>query len=71
MDKAGGFELHRTDGPYSRELIPIEQKFLISIAKLKSFVEQARVYIRPIQADIVDIFGLLVPSDTGEVTNVQ
>ena len=63
--KAGGFELHRTDGPYSRALIPIEQKFFTSVAKLKSYVVQARVYIRPVQADIMDIFGL--PCETGEV----
>ena len=54
LENAGGFELMRTDGPRSRTLVQIDSKFLISVAKLKEFVDQARVYIRPLQADIID-----------------
>lgn len=53
LDKAGGFELMRTEGPYSRKLVEIDSKFLVSVAKLKEFIEQARVYVRPLQADII------------------
>ena len=55
LDKAGGFELMRTEGPYSRKLVEIDSKFLVSVAKLKEFIEQARVYVRPLQADIIDL----------------
>lgn len=52
LEKGGGFELTRTDGPYSRNLAPIDPKFLTSVAKLKEFIDQARIYIRPLQADL-------------------
>ena len=52
LEKCGGFELTRTDGPYSRNLAPIDPKFLTSVAKLKEFIDQARIYIRPLQADV-------------------
>ena len=55
LEKAGGFELTRTEGPYSRALVPIDSKFLISVTKLKEFFEQARIYICPLQADIVNL----------------
>ena len=55
LKKAGGFELTRTEGPHSRALVPIDFKFLISVAKLKEFIDQARIYIRPLQADILDL----------------
>ena len=55
LEKADGFKLTRTEGPYPRALVPIDSKFLISVAKLKEFVEQARIYIRPLQADIVNL----------------
>ena len=48
LEKAGGFELHQTGGPYSRKLETIDLKHLTSVARLKAFVEQARVYIRPV-----------------------
>ena len=35
LDKAGGFELMRTEGPYSRKLVKIDSKFFVSDAKLK------------------------------------
>ena len=55
LEKAGGVELTRTEGPYSRTLVPIDSKFLVSVSKLKEFVDQARVYVRPLQADIIDL----------------
>ena len=67
LEKAGGFELSRTNGPYSKQLVPIDCTFLTSVSKLKQFVEQARVYIRPLQADIIDIFGQ--PCDAANVVS--
>ena len=64
LEKGGGFELSRTSGPYSRKLMPIDPSFLTSVSKLKEFVDQARVYIRPLQADIADIFGLPCDDDS-------
>ena len=55
LKKGGGFELMRTNGPYSRQLVAIESKFLMTVARLKNFVDQARVYIRPLQADLIDL----------------
>ena len=55
LKKAGGFELTRTEDPHSKALVPIDSKFLISVAKLKEFIDQARIYIRPLQADILDL----------------
>lgn len=52
LEKGGGFELMRTAGPYSRQLTPIDAKFTMSVAVLKQFIDQARIYIRPIQADL-------------------
>lgn len=52
LSNGGGFELLRTDGPYSRCLVPIDATHLTGVSKLKQFVDQARVYIRPIQADL-------------------
>lgn len=42
----------RTAGPYSKHLMPIDAKFTSSVASLKQFIDQARIYIRPIQADL-------------------
>ena len=55
LGKGGGFELTRTNGPYSRQLVPIDSKFLSSISRLKAFVDQARIHVRPLQADLVDV----------------
>ena len=55
LEKAGGFELTRTKGPYSKALVQIDSKFLISVSKLKEFIEQARIYIHPLQADILNL----------------
>ena len=44
------------DRTVSTKLVQIDQTYITSIAKLKGFVDQARVY--PLQADIVDVFGL-------------
>ena len=52
LEKAGGFELVHTDGPYSRRLSPINSQFLTSVSALKQFIDQARIFIRPIQADL-------------------
>ena len=52
LEKGGGFELMRTAGPYSRQLMPIDAKFTKSVAVLKQFIDQARIYIWPIQADL-------------------
>ena len=52
LEKAGGFELLRTDGPYSKRLATIDSKFLISVSALKEFVDQARVFVRPIQLNL-------------------
>ena len=52
LEKAGGFELLRTDGPYSKRLATIGSKFLISVSALKEFVDQARVFVRPIQLNL-------------------
>ncbi len=52
LKNGGGFELMRTNGPYSRQLIAIESKFLLSVSRLKMFVDQARVYVRPLQTDL-------------------
>jgi len=52
LEKGGGFELMRTAGPYSKHLTPIDAKFTSSVASLKQFIDQARIYIRPIQADL-------------------
>ena len=50
--KAGGFELLRTNGPYSRSLVEIATQHLSGVSKLKQFVDQARIYIRPVQSDL-------------------
>ena len=42
----------RTAGPYSRQLMPIDAKFITSVAVLKPIIDQARIYIRLIQADL-------------------
>ena len=52
LKDAGGIELLRTSGPYSKSLTVIESKFAHSVAKLKEYVEQAKVYVRPLQANI-------------------
>ena len=52
LEKGGGFELMRTAGPYSRQLVPIDAKFTTLVAVLKQFIDQARIYIRLIQADL-------------------
>ena len=52
LEKGGGFELMRTAGPYSRQLMSIDAKFTASVAVLKQFIDQARIYIWPIQADL-------------------
>ena len=52
LSMAGGFELLRTDGPYSRTLVEIGTSHLAGVSKLKQFVDQARVYIRPLQTDL-------------------
>ena len=52
LEKGGGFELMRTAGPYSRQLMPINAKFTTSVAVLKQLIDQARIYIQPIQADL-------------------
>lgn len=45
----GGIEFLRTDGPYSQHLIVIDTKHLQSDVKLKSYIDQARIYVRPVQ----------------------
>lgn len=52
LKDAGGIELLRTSGTYSKSLTVIESKFAHSIAKLKEYLDQAKVYIRPLQTDI-------------------
>ena len=52
LEKGGGFELMRTAAPYSRHLMPISAQFTTSVSNLKQFIDQARIYIRPIQADL-------------------
>ena len=52
LKEAGGLELMRTGGPYSRNLIVIDSKFFTSVAKLKEYVDQAKVYVLPLQIDI-------------------
>ena len=46
LKDAGGIKLLHTSGPYSKSLIVIESKH---INKLKEFVDQAKVYVRPLQ----------------------
>ena len=53
LNNTGGFELLRTDGPYSRRLVTINTTFLAAVSKLKQFVDQARIYVRPLQANLV------------------
>ena len=52
LEKGGGFELMRTAGPYSRQLMPINAKFTTSVAVLRQLIDQACIYIRLIQADL-------------------
>lgn len=52
LEKGGGFELMRTAGPYSRQLMPIDAKFTMSVAVLSQLIDQARIYIQLIQADL-------------------
>jgi hypothetical protein len=52
LKDAGGIELLRTSGPYSKSLIVIESKHINNVAKLKEFVDQAKVYVRPLQVDL-------------------
>lgn len=57
LKKGGGIEFLRLDGPYSRHLVLIDSKHLQTVAKLKSYIDQARVYIRPVQSSIDLIEG--------------
>ena len=52
LEHAGGIELLRTSGPYSNSLVAIKSKHISSVTKLKEFVDQAKVYVRPLQADL-------------------
>ena len=52
LKDAGGIELLRTSGPYSKSLMVIESKHINNVAKLKEFVDQAKVYVRPLQVDL-------------------
>ena len=52
LEGAGGIELLRSSGPYSKSLTVIESKHISSVARLKEFVDQAKVYVRPLQADL-------------------
>ena len=62
LKDAGGIELLRTSGPYSNSLFVIESKHINNVAKLKEFVDQAKVYVRPLQVDL----PLLDEDDEGD-----
>ena len=49
LKNGGGIELLRTDGPYSKSLTKIGAQFMTSVSKLKNYMQQARIYVRPIQ----------------------
>ena len=51
--KGGGIKLLRTAGPYSKDLIVIEQKHLATVRRLKDFLEQAKLFVRPLQKDLL------------------
>ena len=58
---AGGIEFLRSNGPYSKSLVVIELKHINNVGKLKEFVDQATVYVRPFQVDLA-----LVHDDKGD-----
>ena len=59
----------RTNGPYSRQLMPIESKFLLSVSRLKTFVDQARVYVRPLQTDLAVDFDVESLQESDQVSS--
>ena len=59
----GGIELLRTDGPYSKSLTKISPQQLTSVSKLKEYMQQARIYVRPIQCSL----DLELPEDREDI----
>ena len=52
LKSAGGMELLHTAGSYSKNLLVIETRYIISVLRLKEYVDQAKVYVRPLQVDL-------------------
>ena len=69
LRKAGGIVLLRTSGPYLRSLKVIDHKYITSIVDLKGYIDQAQVYVRPAQVDLVayHVMRLMRSSMTSEM----